>query len=378
MIITPLTPIMSPSEKIIVAAVEGGGTSFVVAIADVTAAGKPIILKTIEIDSSHDKPFETLKECADFLQMNKPSGGYHALGIASFGPVGVSPEHAESYGCILATTPKASWRNVNLLAPLKKVCRGSRPLAIRVETDVNAPALADFSLEKDISSLAYITVGTGVGVGLVIHGQCVHGRMHPEGGHVPVRPLDGDSFIGYSWGGMSPFYGKQTVEGIASSVALTERLEQIEGKKHESRKVLADLSDDHEIWDHAVNAIANLCVTLILTTSIEKIVLGGGVIKRKGLLEKIRKQTVVLINGYLELPEDMSTFITTSHYGEDAGLIGAIILAQKAYEESSRHDTKNTAMGTKEAFFHGLWHGTIFGGALAFAGMALLTHLKRK
>jgi fructokinase len=112
---------------------------------------------------------------------------------------------------------------------------------------------------------------------MVVNDMPVHGRMHPEGGHCPVQPLEGDSFPGYSWGhDHSPFGGKHTVEGIASSVALMERLQHRKGQKNTlSRHVLADLDDNDEIWDHAANALANLCVTLILTTSIEKIIFGG-------------------------------------------------------------------------------------------------------
>jgi fructokinase len=125
-------------------------------------------------------------------------------------------------------------------------------------------------------------------------------------GHVPVQPLPNDQFAGYSWGGQCPFRGRNTVEGLASSVALTERLEQISGETDLHRDCLAELDDDHEVWNHAANALANLCVTLILTTSVEKIVIGGGIMKRRGLLKKIKKFTVVLLNGYLELPRDLS------------------------------------------------------------------------
>lgn len=364
---------MANAEPIILAAVEGGGTSFVVAVAELGASGTPKILHKTEVDSSHDDPQQTLAECATFFRKHKPDGGYHGLGIASFGPVGLSDANTSTYGCILGSSPKAKWRNVNLLQPLRKACQGSRTLKVKVDTDVNAPALAEFLLHKNgsISSLAYITCGTGVGVGLVIHGECVHGRMHPEAGHVSVQPLPNDPFQGYSWGtSKSPFQGVHTVEGIASSVALTERLQQLLQRSDEpeeklNRNVLGDLPDDHELWDHAANALANLCVTLLLTTSMEKIVLGGGVLKRRGLMEKIRARTVTLLNGYLELPSDMSTLICSPQYGDVVGLMGAIMLAKHSLGDAKEGATQKE----KEYFYHGIWHGMIIGVVAAGIGM---------
>jgi fructokinase len=153
-------------------------------------------------------------------------------------------------------------------------------LAVLVDTDVNAPAVSEYLHHNannvtQISSCAYVTVGTGVGVGLVVNGQPVHGRMHPEMGHVSIPPLADDNFEGNSWGvEHSPYQGKNTVEGIASSVTLTERLQQLEQNDSDNvqdkttRDVLATLPDDHVIWQHAANALANLCVTLLLTLSI--------------------------------------------------------------------------------------------------------------
>ena len=363
----------------IVAAVEGGGTSFVVAVAEVRKNQPPKILQKAEFDSSHDQPHKTLSECASFLETHKPEQGYASLGLATFGPVGVNAS-LKTYGSILGTSPKASWRNIDMLTPLKKACQGSQPLQVRVETDVNAPALAEYTKLNDpsISSLAYVTVGTGVGVGLVINGKCVHGRMHPEGGHVAVQPLPSDNFPGYSWGEKSPFKGKQTVEGIASSVALTERYEfMLKSKEKLDRSILSALPDDHELWDHAANALANLCVTLLLTTSIEKVCLGGGVCKRKGLLDKVRKQTVHLLNGYLELPDDMSTLIDAPLYGDEAGLMGAIVLAERA-----ALDTEDDAAGEKAKkeqtyfFYQGVIHGVVLGALAGIVGMALLGRRK--
>ncbi|KAL7561835.1 hypothetical protein ACA910_009674 [Epithemia clementina (nom. ined.)] len=406
--------------KALLAAVEGGGTSFRVVVFQVNPSAvtgsdalesnleEPEVVARDEFDSSHDNsPQETLQQCAAFFQKHKPSNGkgYAALGIAIFGPVGVHENQPETYGTILSTSPKAIWRNVDFLTPIRQACQGSNgePLPVLVETDVNAPALAEFMRakskqkkekgnrkENEISSASYITVGTGVGVGLVINGKTVHGRMHPEGGHIPVQPLEGDTFKGYSWGQQcSPFGGKNTVEGIASSVALTERLLQRQqdgvrsgDAKNETstansareRSVLADIrDDDDELFDHAANALANLCATLLLMLSMEKIVLGGGLMKRKGLLDKITKRTVILLNGYLELPADMSSLITASEYGNDAGLNGAMVLAQQALKrhqltqlEPSQDSVEERRM-KQEAFGIGLWHGMIVGAVVTAA-----------
>ncbi|GAX10312.1 fructokinase [Fistulifera solaris] len=351
-----------------IAAVEAGGTSFQIAICQVVTGGaRPTIVHRREIPSDQ-APHVTLEACASFFkQFSYP---YRVLGIATFGPVGLRPEHPETYGRILSTSPKEAWRNVDLLTPLREACLSNNPhIKVRLETDVNAPAWAEY-LEGNgkISSCAYITGGTGVGVGLVVNHKTVHGRMHPEGGHVAVLPLPTDTFGGYSWGTNCPYGGQNTVEGLASAVALTERLQTLQSPDAPplQRSILSTLPDDHEIWDHAANALASLCTTLLLTLSIEKIVLGGGVMKRPGLLQKIQRRTVELINGYIELPiTNMSTLITTSAAGEDAGLVGAIVLAQSACcdEEAAREQQKLTKM-KQTAFTYGIWHRLLVGSLL--------------
>ena len=368
----------------IIAAVEGGGTTFKIAVCQVLDKDFPVVLAQTTIETSKDDPAVTLAACASFLQQHKPDDGYYqALGLATFGPVGVRPNNPATYGRILASSPKAAWRNVDLLTPLTEACSSStgRPTVL-VETDVNAPAVAEFQKVQQqlgasaISSLAYVTVGTGVGVGLVVHGQAVHGRMHPEGGHVPVIPLpddddDDDTFGGYSWGSQcSPFGGRHTVEGLASSVALTERLQKMQPNNNSTpldRSILETLPDDHQVWAHAANALANLCVTLCLMVSVEKIVLGGGIMERTGLLEKIRERTMQLLNGYLPNmeKEDVAELITKSDVGKNAGIVGAIALAQRALQDTSTDEEKEEEeklIGIKRtAFGYGLWHGFLAG-----------------
>lgn len=158
------------------------------------------------------------------------------------------------------------------------------------------------------------------------------------------------------------------MEGISSSVALTERLEMIIGKRNLSRASLASLDDDHEVWDHAANALANLVTTLILTTSVEKIVFGGGVMNRKCLFAKIRERTLQLLNGYIDLP-DLSTFITESSYGSDVGLISAILLAQEAHHSSVSSAERRDENGCKlTPYREGCLHGSLLAVLVTVTG----------
>jgi fructokinase len=360
------------SEPIVFAAVEGGGTSFALLIAEFqpnSSSSESNIPQTpfrvlAHCSISSNTPSQTLAEAAEFFKLHRPTQGYAALGVASFGPVGLKSKDTQSYGKILPGSPKREWRSVDVLTPFLEACSkdSSLPLPHLIDTDVNAPAMAEFQVyhkeDCTLSSLAYVTVGTGVGVGLVIHSQPVHGMMHPEGGHVPIAPLfEQDDFQGYSWGkDKGPFGGRNTVEGISSSVALTERwtMTQTSESKDtlvhsaEQRNILKELPDEDSIFDHAANALASLCVTLILLNSIEKIVLGGGVMKRSILFDKIRSRTRILLNGYLDLPqvttdEGLKNLIVPSIWsslqesqGVTAGLVGALTLAQKAYEKTIR------------------------------------------
>eukprot|EP00956_Cyclotella_meneghiniana_P003892 scaffold4704_cov54-Cyclotella_meneghiniana.AAC.2 len=402
------------------AAVEGGGTTFIASIARVVEIGDSVSGEncfsigetSLEIiqkatfpphDASDEwTPIQIISAVGSFFRDNRPKEGYASLGIATFGPVGVSPS-SSSYGCILNGCPKKEWRGVDLLTPLKESCQVDR---VGFDTDVNAPAIAEFIhrchsqddsnqsvKEKPFTSLAYITIGTGVGVGLIINSSPVHGLLHPEGGHCPIHTLPNDSFKGYSWGKeKSPFGGVATVEGVASSVALTERLMAMpqmaerRGKRDKdvniaaNRNLLATLSDDHEIWTHASNAIANLCVTILLLTSCEQIVLGGGVMNRSVLYDQIRRETLKLLNGYLDVEEltddGIERVITSSSWDLGSGLVGAFALAINSLDHHD-NDVKIDAIVDKKMSRRQFGIGLLFGVALSTSCL-FASHILRR
>jgi len=175
-------------------------------------------------------------------------------------------------------------------------------------------------------------------------------------------------------------------------VALLERLQLSDNEyenddKNDPRAVLKDLPDDHPLWNHCANALANLCVTLSLLVSIERIVFGGGVMKRSVLVSKIQTKTRQILNGYLgkvhqlgsgrncldgddqcstDSISSINDFICTSSVGDDAGLHGALSLAKLAYFQ---HNTENeTGVSTKSSDSI-YWKSFVLGAVTAVAAL---------
>ena len=231
-----------------------------------------------------------------------------ALGVAGFGPIVIDPAHPR-FGHLL-DTPKKGWSGADLLGPLGAIL--DCPSAIH--TDVTAAALAEgqFGAARGCSDHVYITVGTGIGMGIVVAGQPVRGRLHPEAGHMRVARAFDDDFPG-----SCPFHG-DCLEGIASGVAIAQR----------AGKPGAKVADDDPLWDTVADALAQACANLRLTLACERIVLGGGVIRgRPVLVERIAERTSALIGGYLP---DVAGMVVAAELGEDAGSKGALLLAAEA------------------------------------------------
>jgi fructokinase len=287
------------------AAVEGGGTSWVAAFFRHDEIGSLEMIERAEFVT--ETPETTLSRVREFLR----SKSFSALGVASFGPIDCK-KSSPTFGFI-TSTPKPGWRNTDVLR-LLGVYEEFQNIPFSFDTDVNAPAFAEYKLhsKQNQTSLAYITVGTGIGVGLVVNGATVHGLLHPEAGHVQAARISGDNFTG-----TCPFHGC-CIEGMCSSGALSKR-------KNCKTEDLPSLSDDDEIWDIAAHYLGQLCATLILIASPEQIVIGGGVLNRMILFEKIREQTRLILNEYLQ--NDSITdarnceYIRASHWSVRKSLI---------------------------------------------------------
>jgi fructokinase len=262
----------------ILAAVEGGGTTWVVVICDSEPNN---IIDKAEFETT--TPEITLGLIKEWLKDRR----FDAIGVASFGPIDCKPS-SSTFGFI-TSTPKPRWGNTNVLQ-LLGIYDEFKGIPYKFDTDVNAPAFAEYKFygKPEHTSCAYITIGTGVGVGLVINGKTVHGLAHPEAGHLHVQKRIGDSFEG-----TCPYHGS-CIEGMCSTGALAKR-------GNCRAEDLPSLSDEDEVWEITSYYIAQLCASLIMMASPERIVIGGGLMNRTILYGKIRKQTIEILNGYIQL-----------------------------------------------------------------------------
>lgn len=236
-----------------------------------------------------------------------------ALGIASFGPVGIIPGRAQHGRMLL--TPKPGWTGHDLLGALAGAVAG--PSAI--DLDVNGAALAEgkWGASNDCSDFAYITVGTGVGIGIVSGGRLVTGQMHPEAGHMRVRRLTGDNFTG------ACEYHGDCLAGLVSGPALLARTG-IEGSR---------LPPDHPVWAAVVDALAEGCASLFMTLALQRIVIGGGVMAgRPELVQSIATACEKKLHGFPPYLAGKAP-VSPAILGTDSGPKGALLLAERCLSD---------------------------------------------
>lgn len=250
-----------------------------------------------------------------------------ALGIASFGPLDLRRE-SPTYGFIRKTA-KTDWIDTDVRGRLAR----SVAEPVEFDTDVNGAALAEhrWGDAQGLDDLAYVTVGTGVGVGLIADGSPVHGCGHPELGHLRIARLPGDT-----WPGSCPYHG-DCVEGLASGTAIAARTGVAAG----------ELPPDHWAWESVAFALSQLLHALVVTTSPRKILLGGGVLTgQPHLLQQVRSKLKSSLNAYVDPSEadpDFLHYIVPPGLGALAGPLGAIALAAQALVDAECGGALNTS-----------------------------------
>jgi fructokinase len=289
-----------------VGGVEAGGTKFLCAV----GTGPDDVRAQARVPTT--TPGETLEHVVAFFAEHTSRTPLAAVGVASFGPVDLDPR-SPRFGSI-TTTPKPGWRGVDLVGPLGTALG----VPVGFDTDVNAAALAEqrWGAGRGLGTFVYVTVGTGIGGGVVVDGRPLHGLLHPEMGHMRV-PHDRarDPFAG-----ICPSHG-DCWEGLATGPALAARW----GQPPET------LPDEHPAWAIEADYLALGLANIVLTLSPERVVLGGGVMTRGHLYGRVRAGVSEVLGGYLRssaLDSGLARYIVAPELGERAGVLGAMALAQ--------------------------------------------------
>ncbi len=288
----------------LIAGVELGGTKCIAII----ARGRDILARAQW--PTGDDPAAVLSALSVWLTAAHRAEPFAALGIASFGPLCLDRASAD-YGRII-NTPKPGWSGADVL---REITRGL-DVPVAIDTDVAGAALAEgrWGAAAGCRVHVYLTIGTGIGGGIVIGGQPHHGTFHPEMGHVRVRRAPDDLFAG-----VCPVHG-DCLEGLASGPAIAARAGQP-----------ADvLAPDDPVWAVVAGEIGDLMASLILTLAPHRIVIGGGVGQgQPALLPLIHAGAARLLGGYLpgHSLAALQHLIVHPALGADAGVWGALALA---------------------------------------------------
>ncbi|MBM3760366.1 MAG: ROK family protein [Acidobacteria bacterium] len=271
-------------------AIEAGGTKFICGY----GSGPSDIQVSTSIPTT--TPKETMRRVIEFFEGRKVK----ATGIACFGPLELSK------GRIGKLTPKLEWRGF----PIQDAVEQALGCPVSLDTDVNGAALGEhlWGAAQQKDHFVYVTVGTGIGGGAMIHGQLVHGLLHPEIGHMRVRRFAGDSFAGNC-----PVHG-DCLEGLAAGPAIAERWGVAKAE---------ELSANHLAWPMTAHYLGQMAVNLACAYSPELLILGGGIALRPGMIDMIRQSAKQEMNGYAPLPK-----IVKAKLGSRAGVLGALALAK--------------------------------------------------
>lgn len=251
-------------------------------------------------------PQETLSQVGEYFNGECSRYPLESFGICSFGPLDLRPA-SPSFRQI-TSTPKAGWNGINIPQVLEE--RFQIPAVI--DTDVNGSVLSEWlwGAGQGYGSVLYLTIGTGIGGGAIANGNIIHGRFHPEMGHISIRRSRHDRFAG-----ICPYH-RDCFEGLASGPAMTGRWKQ----------PADELPGSHPAWELEAAYIAQALVAYTYILSPERILLGGGVMQHTSLFPLIRREVGTLLSGYLT-PQDLDAYITTPGLDQSSGLAGALALA---------------------------------------------------
>ncbi len=291
--------------------IEAGGTKFVCGIAD----EKGHLIDQTDFPTT--SPDETLQQAVTFFRPYRDGGRLRAVGIGSFGPIDPDPSSA-TFGFI-TSTPKSGWQHTDFAGFVERAL----DLPVAFDTDTNAAAVGEheWGAAKHLDTFVYLTVGTGVGGGGLARGRRLRGLVHPEMGHLALPRAEADDFDGNC-----PFHG-DCLEGMVSGPAIRAR----------TGRPADELADDDDVWQLTAHYLSAALINYTYVLSPQRIILGGGVMRRTHLFPRIREGVLKGLNGYIrsdDILQRVDAYIVAPGLGARSGVLGATVLAREAVKNT--------------------------------------------
>ena len=203
--------------------------------------------------------------------------------------------------------------------PFKKHLEDSLERKVAIENDANCYTLGEGwgGAAKGLSDYVVLTLGTGIGGGIVVGGRLLLGAhgMAGEPGHMPVdkAPLCTESCGGK--GHVESFFSADSIERRAARLGLDGDVKKLWKRRGES--------GFDELWDEPLDILARGTAGVVSLLDPQAVVFGGGLSKGEGFVATLRPR----IESYLCRPYRATLDLRPSILGSDAPLIGAAALA---------------------------------------------------
>lgn len=313
-----------PGEKMNVIGIDLGGTK--VAAAVVTPKGK--ILKEIVSPTDLGAGWPGLKKqlvatCRELISLH---GKVKAVGIGSAGPL-----HAPS-GKLLDPT-NFGWPAA--VVPISRQLETALKIPVRLENDAAAAVLAEHWKGGGGKNCVELTLGTGLGVGVMINGKLLRGSrgLHPEAGHLLLRPGDKTAVCGCGLSGCSEAYLSGVNFGKRAGLALN--------RPGISAKEVAELAQKNDpaalsLFAEYSDLLAAYMQNMVVLFYPERIILTGSFAYASPhfLAATESKLQKLLARRLLTLP--IMPKLSLSRLGNNAGVLGAAYIAlHKDYAATS-------------------------------------------
>jgi glucokinase len=300
-----------------------GGTFIKFCLLDENYRASEIFQLPTPVDQGASGVIQQMTTGARQLMLKVAKGDIIGVGIGSPGPLKISQ------GIVIAVPNIPGLEN----CPMRDLMARELGIAAVMENDANAAAYGEFiaGAGKGAHNMVMLTLGTGVGSGIIIDGKVMQGAHEIGGeiGHMIVQPQGGEE-CGCGQSGC--------LERYCSATFLAARAQRLVEQGQPSllaevlkKKERLDARDINEaakagdalaatVWDEAMRYLAYACVNIARTLDPDEIVLAGGLVNAgEDLMVPLRKHYEAL---HWSLTKVL-TPIVIAKLGSDAGVIGA-------------------------------------------------------